>query len=177
MTTLAHLRHFALSLPETLERPVGAGEAEFLVAGQRFAASLPDGDVELHLPAADADRIVAKHPTAQRLLRDAAPVGACLPLGGLDGQQLNHWLYRAWKHRAPSHLRERAAAAEKAAAGEVGNLPKAIGKAATQALVTAGITGLEQVAGMSDAELLAMHGVGPKAVRILRETLAAGHGA
>lgn len=170
MTTLAQLRKFALSLPETTERAVDASTTEFLVDGERFAAS-SDGRVELHLPQADADRVMAMQPTAERLLGGAAPIGARLPLSDLDGQQLNHWLYRAWKHRAPRHLQERAATVEKASAGEVGDLPKAIGKAATQALATAGITSLAQVAGMSDAELLAMHGVGPKAVRILRETL------
>jgi predicted flap endonuclease-1-like 5' DNA nuclease len=35
----------------------------------------------------------------------------------------------------------------------------------------AGITTLDQVAELSDAELGAMHGVGPKAVRVLREAL------
>lgn len=172
MTTLAQLRRFALSLPETAERAVDAGATEFLVDGKRFATS-SDGRVALHLPPADSDRVVATQPSAERLLSGATPIGALLPLSDLDGQQLNHWLYRAWKHRAPRHLQERAASVERAAAGEVGDLPKAIGKAATQALATAGITSLAQVAGMSDADLLAMHGVGPKAVRILRETLEA----
>jgi predicted flap endonuclease-1-like 5' DNA nuclease len=52
------------------------------------------------------------------------------------------------------------------------SLGKAIGGPATRALVGAGITTLAQVAAVTDAELLAMHGVGPRAVRILREALA-----
>nr|WP_260408155.1 DNA-binding protein [Planomonospora venezuelensis] len=36
----------------------------------------------------------------------------------------------------------------------------------------AGYTRLEQLTGVTEAELLALHGVGPKAVRILRDTLA-----
>ncbi|MFD2355738.1 DNA-binding protein [Nonomuraea ferruginea] len=56
-------------------------------------------------------------------------------------------------------------------AGEVGDLPKAIGRPTTRALANVGITTLDQVAGLSDTELNALHGVGPKAVRILRETL------
>lgn len=52
----------------------------------------------------------------------------------------------------------------------IGDLP-AIGRPATSALLAAGITRLEQVAQIGDAELLALHGVGPKAVRILRRAL------
>ncbi|MET1156116.1 DNA-binding protein [Arthrobacter sp.] len=48
-----------------------------------------------------------------------------------------------------------------------------IGGPATRALVSAGMTDLDTVARHSQAELLALHGVGPKAVRILTEALAA----
>lgn len=47
--------------------------------------------------------------------------------------------------------------------------PKEIGNPATNALVAANITTLKQVSKMSDKELLTIHGVGPKAVRVLRE--------
>lgn len=50
-------------------------------------------------------------------------------------------------------------------------LPK-IGAPATRALQAAGITTLSQVARRSEKELLAIHGVGPKAVRILNDALA-----
>ena len=49
----------------------------------------------------------------------------------------------------------------------------AVGRPAANALDLAGITTLEQVAEHTEAELLALHGVGPKAARILREALAA----
>ncbi|WP_286929465.1 MULTISPECIES: hypothetical protein [Aeromicrobium] len=52
-------------------------------------------------------------------------------------------------------------------------LPASIGRPATNALAAQGITSLEQVAGLSESELLALHGVGPKAVRLLGEALAA----
>lgn len=55
----------------------------------------------------------------------------------------------------------------------VGDLPHAIGKTASRELALNGITSLTQVAGRSREELLAIHGVGPKAVRILAEALAA----
>ncbi|GAA0223914.1 helix-hairpin-helix domain-containing protein [Cryptosporangium japonicum] len=51
----------------------------------------------------------------------------------------------------------------------------AIGRPATRALGEAGVRTLEQVASYRRRELLALHGVGPKAVGILAEALAA-HG-
>lgn len=49
----------------------------------------------------------------------------------------------------------------------------AIGRPARGALEAQGVTTLEQVADLSERELLAVHGVGPKAVRVLREALTA----
>jgi effector-binding domain-containing protein len=46
-----------------------------------------------------------------------------------------------------------------------------IGAPALRALKNAGYTRLEQLANVSEAELLSLHGMGPKAVRILREGL------
>lgn len=51
-------------------------------------------------------------------------------------------------------------------------LPR-IGAPATRALASIGITELEQVAGRSADELLALHGFGPHAIGILTEALAA----
>lgn len=55
----------------------------------------------------------------------------------------------------------------------VGDLPHAIGKTAARELSANGITSLKQVAVHAKKELLALHGVGPKAVAILGEALAA----
>jgi predicted flap endonuclease-1-like 5' DNA nuclease len=55
----------------------------------------------------------------------------------------------------------------------VGDLPDAIGKTAARELSLNGTTSLQQVAEHSQRELLAIHGVGPKAIRILGEALAA----
>ena len=46
-----------------------------------------------------------------------------------------------------------------------------IGRPATGALREAGITTLEQVAAHRSRDLLALHGVGPKAIRILTDAL------
>jgi len=43
---------------------------------------------------------------------------------------------------------------------------------ALRALNNAGYTYLEQLTEVTEAELLKLHGMGPKAIRILRETLA-----
>ena len=48
-----------------------------------------------------------------------------------------------------------------------------IGAPATRALASIGIERLDQVAERRDAELLALHGFGPRALRILKEALAA----
>ena len=53
------------------------------------------------------------------------------------------------------------------------DLPAAIGRPATRALTQADHSGLGQLTELTEADLVALHGVGPKAVRILRETLAA----
>jgi predicted flap endonuclease-1-like 5' DNA nuclease len=54
-----------------------------------------------------------------------------------------------------------------------GDLPRSIGAPARRALAAAGYTRLAQLTAVSEAELLQLHGVGPKATRLLREALAA----
>ncbi len=49
-------------------------------------------------------------------------------------------------------------------------LPR-IGAPATRALTNAGVLSLEDLTHWTEDELLALHGVGPKGVRILREHL------
>jgi hypothetical protein len=53
-----------------------------------------------------------------------------------------------------------------------GDLPK-IGAPATRALASIGVTRFEELAGQSETELVALHGFGPRALRILKEALAA----
>jgi predicted Fe-Mo cluster-binding NifX family protein len=48
-------------------------------------------------------------------------------------------------------------------------IPTAVGRPATRAFEGAGYRTLEDLAGRSEKELLALHGVGPRAIRILRE--------
>ena len=51
--------------------------------------------------------------------------------------------------------------------------PRAIGKPAGRALAGAKVMSLRDVATWSEVDLLALHGVGPKAIGILKEMLAA----
>jgi dihydrofolate reductase len=53
------------------------------------------------------------------------------------------------------------------------DLPTGIGKPAEQALAVAGYNRLEQLAQVSEKDILKLHGVGPKAVGLLRQALAA----
>ena len=51
------------------------------------------------------------------------------------------------------------------------SLPRNIGAPATRALTAAGYTDLSQLADVPAAELKKLHGVGPKALRLLQEAL------
>ncbi len=51
------------------------------------------------------------------------------------------------------------------------DLPAKIGKPARPALVGAGFIRLDQLTSVSEAELLKLHGMGPKALEILRRAL------
>ena len=53
----------------------------------------------------------------------------------------------------------------------IGDLPSELGKTASRALQAAGIDSLLKVSQHTEQQLLAIHGVGPKAIRILRAAL------
>lgn len=54
-----------------------------------------------------------------------------------------------------------------------GAFPAGVPGPALRALSAAGVSSLEQLAGWSEAELLALHGMGPKAIGLLRAGLEA----
>ncbi|GAA4426169.1 hypothetical protein GCM10023169_24680 [Georgenia halophila] len=168
MTTVAQLRKVALRLPEVTEG-THFGMVAFSVRGKGFASVAKDGRVQLQLSDDDAEAALAAHPTGERLVRAGTPIGFTVPLGDVDGQQLNALVRQAWFHRAPKRLAASRTAAS--TSDRVPDLPSGIGGPATRALSEAGLTTLEQVATRTEQELLALHGVGPKAVRILTEAL------
>ncbi|UFU02295.1 helix-hairpin-helix domain-containing protein [Ruania suaedae] len=166
MTTPARLRRAALDLPEA-EEQTGDGAPAFTVRGTTFARVVKD-EAELRLPPEVVREVVAGRPGSEAVSRGPFVTGVLLPLADVDGQALNGLVAQAWRHCAPPDLRERYDAA---VAGTAATDLPAIGKPATRALAAAGITTMEQVAALSETELLAMHGVGPKAVRILGDVL------
>jgi predicted flap endonuclease-1-like 5' DNA nuclease len=55
---------------------------------------------------------------------------------------------------------------------QASDFPASMGKVAPRELIQNGIRNLDQAAKYTEAELLDIHGVGPKAVRIIQEELA-----
>lgn len=61
---------------------------------------------------------------------------------------------------------------EKTTTQQEHDFPKSIGNPATNALLHAGYTRLEQLTKVTENDILNLHGVGPRAIKILREILA-----
>lgn len=53
----------------------------------------------------------------------------------------------------------------------VGDLPNSMGKTAPRELQNAGIGSLQKASEHTEKELLDIHGVGPKAIRIMKEAM------
>lgn len=155
-----------------MEGEPDSGPITFSVRSKEFVSLTDDEDVQLHLLEEDTEDALEDHRSAERLERRGKPIGVRVPLADLNGQALNYLVRRAWYARAPKRLADSMAAADSAEPGEVGDLPRSIGRPATRALAGAGITSLAEVAKRSEKEISALHGVGPKAVRILAEALA-----
>ncbi|MEU3794510.1 hypothetical protein [Streptomyces fructofermentans] len=170
MTTLAQVRKAALALPEVTEG-AAAGTVVFAVRDRRFVSVTGEGQVLLRLPEDAIGAALTAHPGGERLVRGDRPVGVRVPLADVNGMDMN-WLVRAaWFGTAPKRLAASLTAAEGSADAPDGDLPAGIGRPATRALLGADVRSLEEVARHTEAELLALHGVGPKAVRVLAEAL------
>lgn len=169
MTTKAQLKKAAMGLPEVVEDMV-SGLPAFRVRATTFAALTEEAQVELQLPGSTLADALERYPAASH----AGDGVLLLPLSAVNGMELNGLVYRAWLHRAPAELADAAQAARigKAAAGEEHGLPRSIGRPATSALLLAGIKTLTDTSKFTREELLALHGVGPRAIRLLGDALA-----
>ena len=170
MTTVARVRRGALALPD-VEEGTHVGLPSFSVRGKGFATLTDDGSrLQLRLPTDQVVEVVAGHAAATTVERAGKPIGVALAVSDLDVRDLDRLLRQAWETMAPKRLV--AAHTPDAAEARTAGLPP-IGRPATRALAQADITTLAQVAEHTEAELLDLHGVGPKAIRILREALTA----
>jgi hypothetical protein len=162
MVQVDRVRKGALALPE-VEEGTHFGMVAFSVRGKNFVwVSKDQQHVRVHVPTDVVDSTVAEHPEAEPFVRMDTTIGVSLLLDRL--------LRDGWEAAAPKRLV--AQHSQVSAAARTIGLP-AIGRPAASALGLAGITTLEKVAEHTEKELLALHGMGPTAVRILREALAA----
>ncbi len=168
MTTLAHVRTAVKRLAEVARVD---GDAEvFAVDGQEFLAVAADRSaIELRLPAGDAEKVLVDIPGSSLLTTGSRTAGVVIPLDAMNGMQANAVIGRAWAYRAPARLTQVSAAAATAD----GDLPRSVGRPATSALHAAGIATLDDLTMRTPSEVAALHGVGPKAVRLLGEALEA----
>lgn len=169
MTTLAHVRTAVKRLAE-VARLDGTDRETWAVDGDQFLAVTPDRSaVELFLPAGDAERVLVDIPGSRLVQQGATTLGVLIPLAAMNGMQANAVIGRAWAHRAPDRLTR----VPGDAASVEGDLPRSIGRPATSALHGAGIATLADLSTHSPTEIAALHGVGPRAVRLLGEALEA----
>jgi hypothetical protein len=170
MVQVGRVRKGALALPE-VEEGTHFGMVAFSVRGENFVFLTEDErQVRVHLPQHVVESTVAEHPEAEPVVRMGKTIGVSLALDGLDVRLLDRLLQQGWQAAAPKRLV--AGRGPATAASRTIGLP-AVGRPAAAALGLAGITTLGEVAKHTEAELLHLHGVGPKAVRVLREALAA----
>ncbi len=171
MTSKAQLRKAVLSLPG-VEEGAHFGMLAFKVRGKGFASLTNDDFVQLAMTKELADEALALFPAAERVTRSGKSIGIRVPLAAVNGKDLNSLVEKSWSSKAPAALaKARLAARADSANGGAHTLPGSIGKPATQALLAAGVTTLDEVIHWTECELLALHGVGPKAIRVLRESL------
>jgi len=165
MTDVDDIRRWALALPETVERPhfhlVG-----FRVADVGFAAVDERRGIALLNVDPSVDRAEAG---VGPLTRGSTPIGVEVDLAVADAGRTERLVAEAWRFRAPAAVAD---AHPYVGAPPGGALPKAIGIAAAGALRHAGLGSWDAVRSSDVDTLLDLHGVGPKAIRILRELLA-----
>ena len=173
MTTRAQLRKTALSLPDAVEEQRD-GLPVYTVHGNMFAALSASKQVALSLDEATVRDSLGHCSITRTPGPNDEQLLVSVPLAEVNGMELNTLVFKSWLNQVPQDLASAARAAMKSDAPSGPDaLPKAIGKPATRALLLAGISNLEQVSAHTESHLLELHGVGPRALKILRDALSA----
>lgn len=160
MTTITQIRKAARALPE-VTASTQRGTVSFRVRDRVFVSVGEDDAFRVQLDAGDIDKTLSDLPSSEPLIQLGKSIGVTVPLAAINGMQGNALVRRAWLAQASEH----------AEPGEQGDLPAALGRPATRGLVAAGVTTLATAAQRSERELGVLHGVGPKALRVLAEAM------
>ncbi|GAB2512146.1 hypothetical protein [Paramicrobacterium agarici] len=172
MTTIAHLRKTALGLPEVTEG-THFGMTAFFVRGRGFVSVASPDIVQVRLSPDEVGHVLEAHSGSEAIEKNGGAIGIRVPLTLVTGKDLNDLVVRSWMWRAPKRLAQRLIEAQQTGS-DAGDLPRSLGAPATRALLTAGLSTLDEVAETSPSEVAKLHGVGPRAMRLLTEALAEG---
>lgn len=186
MASWSDVRRIALALPETDEHGSHRGGTAWRVPRKHFVWERPLGkkDVaDLGGEAPDGPVLgvqVADEGVKWAIIEGDPDVFFTIPhfdgypavlvrLDRIAVPLLREIVTEAWLERAPAKLAKEYEA-RLTGGGEVG-LPAALSAPAARALGEAGYGSRHQLDGVSQRELLALHGVGPKAVEVLSDAL------
>lgn len=140
----------------------------WFVDGRHFMTITKDNSaIQLRLPPDDARAVLTDIPGSSLLVRGETVLGVNIPLEAMNGMQANAVIRRAWKYGAPKRL----AQVPELTSSLASDLPPSIGRPATRALNGAGIATIADLANHTEREIAALHGIGPKAIRILTDAL------
>lgn len=177
VTTDDDVRQLATALPAVTEKPA-YGTPAFYVSQKIFARIHDQPGVLVSWRASMEAREELLHSDPGKFFTTdhyAGHPSVLVRLDRVDREELNELLVEAWAARAPRRLLT--AHEPELFPGRPGrtsgasDFPRTMGTVAPRELEAHGITHIGQLPSWTERELLAIHGVGPKAIHILREEL------
>lgn len=179
MTTDDDVRQLATALPAVTEKPA-YGTPAFYVSQKIFARIHDQPGVLVCWRASIEAREELLHALPEKFFTTDHYKGhatVLVRMDRLDREELRELLVEAWAARAPRRLlavhESQLFPDQSESTSEASDFPRTMGKVAPRELAAHGITRIAQLPSWTERELLAVHGVGPKAIRILREELEA----